>query len=146
MNSVKFTIDGEPTGKGRARVFHNNGITRAVTPEKTVNYENLVKLMFKQTQFKPSDEAYRGEIHIRVRCYYSIPKSATKGKRASMLAIDIRPMKKPDADNVLKCVADALNGIAYHDDSQITEACIEKYYGDRPSVEVFIKYLSEVTL
>ena len=29
------------------------------------------------------------------------------------------PTKKPDADNIIKVILDALNGLAYRDDSQI---------------------------
>ncbi|MFL8231041.1 RusA family crossover junction endodeoxyribonuclease, partial [Clostridioides difficile] len=48
----------------------------------------------------------------------------------------IRPNKKPDLDNIIKSVADSLNGIAYKDDSQIVEVVSKKYYSDRPRVEV----------
>ena len=47
-------------------------------------------------------------------------------------------MKKPDIDNVVKVYADALNGIAYHDDTQIVSLVCEKYYSDQPRVEVKI--------
>ena len=50
----------------------------------------------------------------------------------------IRPTKKPDADNIMKAVADALNGIAYKDDSQIVNVTIAKWYSDTPRVEVAI--------
>lgn len=33
---------------------------------------------------------------------------------------------KPDADNVLKLVLDALNGVAYEDDAQVVQACVRK--------------------
>jgi len=40
---------------------------------------------------------------------------------------------------VLKIIADALNGIAYKDDSQIVKADITKIYSDEPKVEVEIR-------
>ena len=36
-----------------------------------------------------------------------------------MLEWEIRPTKRPDLDNIAKAVLDALNGLAYQDDSQI---------------------------
>ncbi|MCM1007771.1 MAG: RusA family crossover junction endodeoxyribonuclease [Ruminococcus flavefaciens] len=52
-----------------------------------------------------------------------------------MLGAKLRPIKKPDADNVLKIIADSLNGIACHDDSQIVSCEIHKYYGEIPQFE-----------
>ena len=51
----------------------------------------------------------------------------------------IRPTKKPDADNVLKVVADSLNHIAYKDDSQIVDAYVRKFYCEKPRIEVTIR-------
>lgn len=50
----------------------------------------------------------------------------------------IRPTKKPDMDNCIKVIADALNKLAYHDDTQIVDCQIRKFYSDDPRVEVRI--------
>lgn len=42
MEKAKFTVYGEPKGKGRPRFNTNTG--HAITPKDTVSYENLVKL------------------------------------------------------------------------------------------------------
>lgn len=47
-------------------------------------------------------------------------------------------MKKPDADNIAKVICDALNGIAYADDSHIINLMINKKYGENPGVHVSI--------
>ncbi len=56
-----------------------------------------------------------------------------------MLENVIRPTKKPDADNILKIIADSLNGVAYYDDSQIVTGTVRKYYGETPKVYITIK-------
>ena len=129
---MKFTIPGEPTGKGRPRVTKWG----THTPEKTVLYENLVKTCF-------NGEVLQGELEMNVVAYYQIAKSASKKQRELMMNLVIRPTKKPDCDNVLKIIADALNGIAYQDDSQIVRASIEKRYSDVPRVEVEVKEWEE---
>ena len=49
------------------------------------------------------------------------------------------PLKKPDLDNVMKIVCDALNGIAYKDDVQIVNAKIcKRWSSEMPSVWVTI--------
>ena len=65
-------------------------------------------------------------------------KSTSKKKRQQMLAGLIRPTKKPDLDNVIKSILDALNKVAYHDDTQIVSLSVEKFYSDSPRVEVAI--------
>ena len=48
------------------------------------------------------------------------------------------PVKKPDCDNIAKAILDALNGLAYEDDSQIVSAVILKRYGFPARVEVML--------
>ena len=50
-----------------------------------------------------------------------------------------KPTKKPDLDNVIKAVLDALNGVAYKDDSRIVRIEARKEYSDSPRLEIHIK-------
>lgn len=104
------------------------------TPDKTVFYEQLVRAEFVIGGNKKLD----GELVMKVKAFFAIPKSASHKKAALMECGVIRPTKKPDADNILKIVADALNKVAYDDDSQIVSASVEKYYSNQPRVEVEI--------
>lgn len=135
----EFTIPGEPCGKGRPRFANGGSFTRTYTPQKTVNYENLVKLCFhEQGGRKFPDDAM---LDIRIFAYYEIPKSVSKKKRQLMLDRKIRPTKKPDFDNIGKIVCDSLNKIAYRDDAQIVDAMVRKFYSDCPRVVVKISQI-----
>lgn len=80
---------------------------------------------------------------MRIKAYYAIPTSASKKKQAAMEAGEIRPTKKPDADNIIKVVADSLNQVAYHDDAEIVGVSLAKYYGRQSRIEVEIKTVEE---
>ncbi len=133
---VKFTIYGEPKGKGRPRFCRNTG--HAMTPKDTVNYETLVRLEYGEEygDFHFPDDMM---LDMRIMAYYSIPKSASKKKKAAMLLGTIRPTKKPDMDNVVKIIADSLNQVAYRDDTQIVDCQCRKFYSDIPRVVVTIR-------
>lgn len=75
---------------------------------------------------------------MEIVAVYPVPSSYSKRKTVSALAGDLLPAKKPDADNIAKIVADALNGLAYEDDAQITQLTVLKRYSDEPCVRVEI--------
>jgi Holliday junction resolvase RusA-like endonuclease len=50
-----------------------------------------------------------------------------------------KPIKKPDASNVLKSVEDAMNGVVYKDDSQIVNIHVSKVYSSVSGVDVCVK-------
>jgi Holliday junction resolvase RusA-like endonuclease len=128
-----FTIPGEPVAKARPKVTRA-GI--AFTPKKTVNYETLVKQLYWEKHHGQIPMA--GPLEMKVRAYFQIPKNVSKKKRLAMIAGLDRPLKRPDGDNIMKIIADSLNGIAYHDDSHIVTATVEKHWGEIPRVEVEI--------
>lgn len=132
---MKFTIPGEPTGKGRPRVTKWG----THTPEKTVLYENLVKLCYQEQCGKYTEKPLIAVLSV----YYSIPKSTPKKYIKPMLNGEIRPCKKPDIDNICKIIFDALNGIAYKDDTQIVEVRASKWYGETAHVEVMLTEVTE---
>ena len=55
----------------------------------------------------------------------------------------IRPIKKPDWDNIGKVVADSLNQVAYRDDAQVVDSQVRKFYSRQPRVEVTIQTAKE---
>jgi len=135
MMEVKFTICGEPKGKGRPRFNTKTG--QAITPKDTVNYETLVRMEY-MSQCDNVMFPDGSMLDMRIKAYYSIPKSVSKKKQAQMLEGIIRPTKKPDMDNVVKIIADSLNKVAYRDDTQIVDCQCRKFYSDKPRVEVRI--------
>lgn len=136
--AVKFTILGEPKGKGRPRFIPKTG--RAITPKDTAVYENLVRMeyMAQCKEFRFPDNAM---LDMRILAYYGIPKSMTKKNRELVSQRILRPTKKPDMDNVVKVIADSLNGVAYRDDTQIVDCQIRKFYSEKPRVEVTIQQI-----
>lgn len=132
-----FTVLGEPMGKQRPKFSRRGSYVHTYTPDKTASYENLVKLEYKR-QCGNVSFPKGTELVMHIKAYFSIPKSASKKKAAQMLDKQIRPTKKPDADNIIKIIADSLNGIAYYDDSQIVSCRCDKYYGSQACVIVSI--------
>lgn len=121
---MEFIVEGDPQGKARPRFSQKSGTV--YTPAKTAKYEKLIRKAFLAAGGKaiPSD-CYVG---ITVDAYFQIPKSYTKGKRLACQYNINRPAKKPDIDNTLKVVLDALNKAAYEDDKQVVEVSCRKCY------------------
>lgn len=136
---IKFTYHGEAVGKGRPRVSRRGNYVHTYTPEKTRVFEEAIKFEFMASN---SDvmPVYRRETPLKAKVIIgcSIPKSYSKKKQALCRDRVLIPSKKPDIDNILKAVFDALNGYAFEDDSQIARIYAEKQYAEEPFVEVEI--------
>jgi len=131
-----FEIPGQPQGKGRPRFAVRNGRVSTRTPDATMVYENYVRVMYQNSNGIRFPDG--SALTMDVLAFYQIPKSASKKKKNDMQSEKIRPTTKPDADNVVKVIADSLNGLAYRDDAQIVECRIRKFYSDIPRVYVEI--------
>jgi Holliday junction resolvase RusA-like endonuclease len=93
---ASFEVTGEPVSKARAR-FSKTG--HAYTPAATVAGEQKIAWSFKSAaKYRPTgDDEYRVEAEFYCG-----------GQRR-------------DVDNMLKAILDALNGLAWADDNQVTE-------------------------
>ena len=134
---VKFTVLGEPQGKGRPRVVKRGNFVHTYTPDETVSYENLIKTEYRRqcgNVFFPQ----KTPVEVRIIAYYGIPQSTSKKRRQEMLDHKIRPVKKVDVDNLVKCYMDACNGVAFYDDVQVVDLQVRKFYSERPRVVVSI--------
>jgi Holliday junction resolvase RusA-like endonuclease len=129
---MSFTILGQPVGKQRPRVTSNKGFAQTYTPEKTVNYESLVRLEYAR---QCGGQRLCGAVDCQITAYCPIPKSAPKYKRKVMETGKARHTRKPDVDNIAKVICDALNEVAFSDDSSISDLLVRKRYGKEPRVE-----------
>ena len=139
MRSVTFQVPGRPQGKARARTFYNPAAGKHVshTSDNTV-LENLIKDQF----LNRADGFYleRGTpATLRIVARFLPPKSTAKKKQQQMLEGEILPLKKPDMDNIVKVVADALNGVAYHDDTQIVFTVAKKAYSAVEGLDITVE-------
>jgi Holliday junction resolvase RusA-like endonuclease len=132
---VKFSVLGEPRGKQRPRMTKEG---HTYTPKETVQYENLIRMEYRR-QCHDLKFCRETALDARIAAYYGIPKSASKKKRQAMLDHKIRPLKKVDVDNLVKVVLDSLNEIAYHDDVQVVDCQVRKFYSENPRVVVTIQ-------
>ena len=130
-----FTVPGTPHGKQRARTVSRGGSTHSYTPPKTASYERLIAEQYKLSF--PGQKPLTGALELVLRAYMPIPASWPQSKKAKALSGIIKPTVKPDCDNVAKCM-DALNGIAWEDDKQITFLAVTKEYSAVPRLEVEI--------
>lgn len=132
MRLLEFTIPGEPVAKGRPRMTRQG---RAYTPQKTVNYETLIKECFAVAY--PDHQPLTGPLGLKIDAHFTIPASWSQKKQLAAQNYAILPTKRPDVDNLIKCM-DALNGIAWRDDSQIVSVLANKFYSTRPRLEIEI--------
>lgn len=128
--TITYKIPGEPKGKARPRVTKGH----AYTPQATKDYETIVAIRYRLSGGKMFD----GPVSVHLLAEYTIPKSATKAKRADMLSGKLLPLKKPDIDNVCKMILDGLNKVAFRDDSSVVMLEAYKRYSDNPGVTVTI--------
>ncbi len=134
---IKFVIEGTPQVKKRPRFARTGNFVKTYTPIETTNYENWVKLCYKNQigDMYSIDEA----LSVKILAYFDIPKAFSKVKHTKALSGELLPHNAKDVDNIAKIILDALNGIAYADDHYITSLQVIKRYSDIPRVEVEIE-------
>lgn len=125
-----FRVFGEVRGQGRPRVDYNR--RRLYKDKKDVKAERKIK-----EEYINSGGQHFGKkpLMMVVVSHRVLPKTRPK-------KIQSEPdIYKPDSSNILKCVEDALNKIAYDDDKQIVLSAALKANRERIGrdyIEVFI--------
>lgn len=134
--TVYFVVYGNPVGKGRPRATSRGGFVRMYTDAKTLGFESAVA---DEARIAMRDwQAFDTPMQLQLSAYYYIPKSWSKKKRQMAMDGEIHPQVKPDLDNVMKAVLDAMNGVVYVDDSQVINMVATKRYSSDPRVEVYL--------
>jgi Holliday junction resolvase RusA-like endonuclease len=137
--TINFHIPGQPVGKGRPRIGKVGAHARMFTPSKTVSYESTVALFAAQAM--AGRPLLTGPVNLQMRVDFAIPASWSMKKQRAAEAGLILPKVKPDADNVIKAVCDAINGVVWVDDVQVVDLTLKKRYSVQPGVAVRIDEL-----
>jgi Holliday junction resolvase RusA-like endonuclease len=132
---ITVTIPGAISGKGRPRFSTRGGIPRAYTDARTLGAEAWIRACaVDQAGSTPIEAPVVVEIAILV----AIPASWPRRKRAHALAGALWPAGRPDLDNCIKLIADALNGIVWKDDRQIVRLIASKCYAEHAETRLTV--------
>lgn len=127
---VTFVVPGRLKGKARPKVYFRDKtgrplpFPRAVTPADTVKAELSLAQMASHAMNQAGLRPMHGAISLTVSMRMMPAASWSKKKSAETRYVT----GKPDMDNVLKLIGDALNGVFWRDDSQIAQIAMVRYY------------------
>ncbi|WP_341320844.1 RusA family crossover junction endodeoxyribonuclease [Solibacillus sp. FSL H8-0523] len=131
---IQFTIPGAVQAQERPRFSRAGKGVKTHDAPKSRSYKEVVKLVAWQN--KPQEPILE-PIRLEVNIYLMPPKNLhTKPKQALIASGELRPTKKPDLDNLVKGIKDGCTQIIWHDDAQIVEMVVRKYYSMQPRAEV----------
>lgn len=120
----------EPVAKGRPRVTSFGTFTPTKTKDAEARIQMQVALEYKGA---PLEEP----LTVCVTVHLQKPTSRSKTKASY-------PTTKPDVDNYVKLVLDALNGILWKDDSSVVSMCVTKRYSERQGIYLTVRGIGAV--
>ena len=127
-----FEIPEKAIGKQRPR--YSSKTHRMYTPTATRSFEEKVKWAFTQ-KYNIATELSEKPFKAKITAVFEPPKSLSNKKKEELID-KLDYTKKPDADNIAKAILDSLNGLAYKDDSQVSELLVQKDYGTENKIIV----------
>lgn len=136
---ISFWVNEKPVPWARARVNHSSRVH--FKPEQLRVWQEVVGLHARREMARAGMAITYGAVSLTLRFRLEIPTSWSARKRAAAEANRVYPTARPDIDNYAKAIADAMNGIVYHDDAQIVEMLVRKSYDARPCVRVDCQFL-----
>ena len=115
---ISFFVPGVPVPQGRARAFTRPGMkgVRFYDPGKSKDWKSVVA-----SHVPKGTMPYQRDVPLVLTVEFLC-------KAPKALGPNHHHIKKPDLDNLIKAVKDALKGICWHDDSQVTEIKASKHY------------------
>lgn len=131
-----FTFEIEPVPQLRPRVSSRGGYVRVYDPPKVKNFKNLLRSLASSQYTRPP---LIGPLSVSLTFYRPVQKSISQSERERRLSNQSKPVVKPDTDNYIKSTLDALNGVLWHDDSQIVKIEAEKRYGETGKIIISVK-------
>lgn len=122
-------IDAVPIGAVR---MTQRGKWTSTTAKRYLNYKRVVGYQMRAQCKEPIE----GPVSLSVTFYMPVPDSWSGKKKREHLGAPVTV--KPDADNLVKGLMDAANGILWKDDNQVTDVTIKKRYAEKGYIELTV--------
>jgi len=140
MTDIRFVVLGRPQQKGskRAQIVQGRAIIRDANA-KARPWANLVTAAAREAY---RDELLRGAVEVELGFFFARPKAhfGTGKNAGAVLASAPRHMiVMPDIDKLARCALDALTGVVFKDDAQITLLTARKGFGEPERAEVTVR-------
>jgi len=136
---IKFWIDGEIKPQARPRTAVIAGHAIIYDPKESKEFKNFVKMT--AAKYAPVS-LLEGPLALSITVYRMVPKSFSAKRRVQALDPEdgrIYPVTRPDVSNYVKGIEDALTGIIWKDDAQITDLFVFKRFGEKPGAQIIIQ-------
>lgn len=140
LAAITLRVAGRSTGKARPRFDPRT--RRTYTPPSNIVSENDVRAVWREAGEPRIEDVCAIELEVIVtvmRPQGHLTSSGslnTEGRRHP-----IPRTQKPDLDNAVKLVMDALNTRAYRDDVRIARVVAERRWGDWPETLIMLRPL-----
>ena len=134
--SLEFTIPGKPLPLKRHRTTKFKNQWRTHNPSKA----DQVAWLAQAKQYAP-DTPREGALFVTLKFYMPRPRSDYTFEGELKRIAPRKHIKKPDVDNLVKFYLDAMSGVFFKDDRQITTVLAKKLYaksGEEPRTYVCI--------
>lgn len=124
-------VFGLPVPQARPRAFKTpTGQIRLYDPADCKDWKRTV--LAQVLERKPAAPV---DGPLRMDLVFDLPRPKSAPKRVQ------HPTSRPDLDNLLKAIKDALRGVVYRDDSQIVALTATKKYGQAPGVSIRVAHV-----
>lgn len=136
---IKFTVHGNPKALKRHRTFRRGDLVGSYDPSKG-DKSDFLALAHKHRPRKPIDYAIQLTITFimpRPKAHYGTGRNAGKLKDSA----PTYHISRPDLDNMVKFICDALEGVFWANDTVISKIEASKGYDENPRTIIEISKL-----
>lgn len=127
--TIEIYIPGNPVPQGRPKFARRGQHVTTYDPDKSRDWKNYVRLCAAEDVKEPFGKGV--PLTISAQFHMVRPASISEKRRPF-------PTVKPDVDNLIKGVKDALTGICWIDDAQVVAVHASKHYSDKPGTYIRI--------
>jgi len=126
---IQLKFDIKPMAK---QSFRTTRTGQKYLDASVIKYRKAIRNMAIAQMRNQKAEKIEGAVNMNIIFAFRRPKSLSKKERT------VPKTTKPDIDNLTKAILDALNGIAWKDDAQVTQINVHKIWSAKDQIEVEI--------